>query len=333
VRPVTYIEPADVTAALTAHRGRPDAAYLAGGTTLVDLMKLNVMTPGVLVDVTMLERRDPALSEITETGDGTLRIGALVTNSALAHHAAVRARYPVLSEALLAGATVQIRNMATVGGNVLQRTRCYYFRDTAAPCNKREPGTGCSAIDGYNRLHAILGGSDHCIATHPSDMCVALAALDAVVRVRGSAGERSIPLIDFHTLPGDHPERETVLAPGELIIGVDVPPLSFGRRSHYIKVRDRASYAFALVSVAAALDIQNGTIMAARLALGGIGTKPWRAPEAEQILIGKPASAAAFAAAANTVVVGAVPRQFNAFKVELTRRAVVRTLRVVGAMA
>ncbi len=332
MRPVTYIEPTDVTSALAAHRGRPEAAYLAGGTTLVDLMKLNVMTPGVLVDVTTLRRRDPALSEIAEASDGTLRIGALVSNSALAQHAAIRTRYPVLSEALLAGATVQIRNMATVGGNVLQRTRCYYFRDTAAPCNKREPGAGCSAIGGYNRLHAILGGSDHCIATHPSDMCVALAALDAVVRVRSSAGERSIPLVDFHTVPGDHPERETVLAPGELIIGVDVPPLSFGRRSHYIKIRDRASYAFALVSVAAALDVDNGTIRAARLALGGIGTKPWRAPDAERALIGKPIGDATYMVAANIIVAGAVPRQFNAFKVELTRRAVVRTLRAVGRM-
>ena len=230
MRPISYIEPADVTAALAAHKGRPEAAYLAGGTTLVDLMKLNVMTPGVLVDVTTLRRRDPALSQISEASDGTLKIGALVSNSALAQHAAVRTRYPVLSEALLAGATVQIRNMATVGGNVLQRTRCYYFRDTAAACNKRELGTGCPALDGYNRLHAILGGSDHCIATHPSDMCVALAALDAVVRVQSSAGERSIPLVDFHTLPRDHPEQETVLAPGEMIIGVDVPSLPFARR-------------------------------------------------------------------------------------------------------
>jgi xanthine dehydrogenase YagS FAD-binding subunit len=308
-------------------------AYLAGGTTLVDLMKLTVMTPTTVVDITTLGRRDPALSQIELTSDGHLRIGALVTNSALAHHPVVTERYPVLSQALLAGATVQIRNMASVGGNLLQRTRCSYFRDVATPCNKREPGSGCAALGGYNRLHAILGGSDQCVAVNPSDMCVALAALDAVVRVRGLDGQIDIPLAEFHTLPGDHPERETVLEPGALITSVVLPPLPFAKRSRYLKLRDRASYAFALVSVAAALDVADGVIRDARLALGGVGTKPWRVKEAERALVGQRAADPAYRAAADALLHGARPLQFNAFKIELARRAIVRTLRSVGAMA
>jgi xanthine dehydrogenase YagS FAD-binding subunit len=333
MRPIAYVRAADADEALRAHAGRTDVAYLAGGTTLVDLMKLDVMTPATVVDITAMGGREPALTRIQPLSDGRLRIGTLVSNSALAHHPIVRDRYPVLSQALLAGATVQIRNMATVGGNLLQRTRCYYFRDTATPCNKREPGSGCGAIGGYNRLHAIVGGSDQCVAVHPSDMCVAMAALDAIVRIRGAKGERSVPITEFHTLPGDHPERESVLEPGELVTFVDLPPLAFARRSRYLKLRDRTSYAFALVSVAAALDIDAGTIRDARLALGGVGTKPWRVPDAEKALIGQVPGDAAFHAAADAAVAGAKPLAFNAFKIELARRAIVRTLRAVGATA
>jgi xanthine dehydrogenase YagS FAD-binding subunit len=333
VRPIAYLRPADAADALHAHAGHTDVAYLAGGTTLVDLMKLDVMTPATVVDITAIGGREPALTRIEPLSDGRLRIGALVSNSALAHHPIVRDRYPVLSQALLAGATVQIRNMATVGGNLLQRTRCYYFRDTATPCNKREPGSGCSAIGGYNRPNAILGGSDQCVATHPSDMCVAMVALDAVVHVRGARGERTVPITEFHTLPGDHPERESVLEPGDLVTYVDLPPLAFARRSRYLKLRDRTSYAFALVSVAAALDVDGGAIRDARIALGGVGTRPWRAPDAEKALIGQPAGDAAYRAAAEAAVAGAKPLAFNGFKVELSRRAIVRTLRSVGATA
>lgn len=330
MHPFDFVRAEAIPKALEAHAGRTDVAYLAGGTTLVDLMKLNVMTPASVVDITALA--EPALKRIVETSDGGLRIGALVSNSALAHHAIVRERYPVLSQALLAGATVQIRNMATVGGNLLQRTRCYYFRDTATPCNKREPGSGCAAIGGYNRLHAIVGGSDHCVAAHPSDMCVAMAALDAVVRIRGVRAERTVPFTDLHTLPGEHPDIETVLEPGELITSVDLPPLAFARRSRYLKVRDRASYAFALISVAAALDVENGTIRAARVALGGVGTKPWRLPDTERALANQPATDATYRTVAQGALSDAKPLQFNAFKVDLARRAIVKTLRAVGAM-
>nr|WP_267313760.1 FAD binding domain-containing protein [Nostoc sphaeroides] len=247
--------------------------------------------------------------------------------------AVIQERYPVLSEALLSGASPQLRNMATVGGNLLQRTRCYYFRDTSMPCNKRVPGSGCAAIEGYNRIHAILGGSDRCIATHPSDMAVAMVALDAVVQTRGPKGERSIPLVDFHLLPGETPERETVLEHGELIVAVDLPASTNAQRSHYLKVRDRASYAFAMTSVAAALDIQNGIIRSARIALGGVGTKPWRAFEAEKILLNKPANQATFQAAALAAIAGAKPQKYNGFKVELTKRTIVKALFTVGGMA
>jgi xanthine dehydrogenase YagS FAD-binding subunit len=306
----------------------PGARYLAGGTTLVDLMKLHVEQPAVLVDVNSLP-----LDRIEPLADGGIRVGALVKNSDMAHHEAIRTRYPMLSEAILAGASAQIRNMATTAGNLLQRTRCYYFRDTASPCNKRLPGTGCPAIDGYNRIHAVLGGSAHCIATHPSDMCVALAALDAVVRVRGSRGERAIPIAGFHLLPDDHPERETAIAPGELITAVDIPPLPFAARSVYLKVRDRASYAFALASAAVALDVRDGTIQDARIGLGGIATRPWRAHDAERLLLGRPAGVPAYRAAAAAALAGAVPRSHNGFKIELARRTLVRALSRAGAPA
>lgn len=333
MRAVTYTRATDRAAAITAATPPQDAAYLGGGTNLVDLMKIDVMTPAHLVDVTGLAAHDPAMGRVAALPEGGLRIGALVSNSALAHHDAVRTQYPVLSEALLSGATVQLRNMATVGGNLMQRTRCYYFRDTASPCNKRQPGTGCSALGGYNRMHAVLGGSDHCIATHPSDMAVAMVALDAVVRVQGPQGERTIPVVDFHRLPGDHPEQDTVLEPGELITAVDLPPLAFATRSHYRKVRDRASYAFALASAAVALDIQNGVIRAARLALGGVGTKPWRAYEAEAALVNRPATAERYRAAADLALRGAVPQEHNAFKIDLAKRSVVRALTVVARQA
>ena len=257
---------------------------------------------------------------------GGLRVGALASNSEVANDRRVREGFPVLSEALLAGASPQLRNMATVGGNLLQRTRCYYFMDTTFPCNKRVPGSGCPAIPGFNRIHAILGASDKCIATHPSDMCVALAALDAVIRVEGTKGAREIPMAEFHRLPGDTPHVDTNLQPDELIVAVDLPSSAFAKRSGYLKVRDRAQYAFALVSVAAALDIRQGRIGAARLALGGVAHKPWRSLDAEKILTGAQANEQTFRAAADAVVKDAVPQKYNAFKIELARRAVVRAL-------
>ncbi|MEH2293386.1 FAD binding domain-containing protein [Nostoc sp.] len=303
-----------------------EASYIAGGTSLIDLMKLNVETPRELVNINPLP-----VSKI-EMQSNNLRIGAMARNSDVAYDAMIQKHYPVLSEALLSGASPQLRNMATVGGNLLQRTRCYYFRDTSMPCNKRVPGSGCAAIEGYNRIHAILGGSDHCIATHPSDMAVAMVALDAVVQTRSPNGERSIPLADFHLLPGKTPEHETVLQHGELIVAVDLPASPFAARSHYLKVRDRASYAFAMASVAAALDIQNGIIRSARIALGGVGTKPWRAYEAEKTLVNQPANQGTFQAAANAAVAGAKPQKYNGFKVELAKRTIVKALTTVGGM-
>jgi len=332
MRPVSYTQATGISPAIAMVVRDAGATFLAGGTNLVDLMKIDVMTPTHLVDVTGLASRDPRLARIDEMGDGTLRIGSLVSNSDLAHHPAVRSRYPVLSEALLSGATVQLRNMATVGGNLLQRTRCYYFRDTASPCNKRQPGTGCSATGGYNRMHAVLGGSDQCIAANPSDMCVALSALDALVRVRGPGGDRTIPLADFHRLPGDHPEQDSVLEQGDFILGVDIPPLPFATRSHYLKVRDRSSYAFALASAAVALDIQDNVIRGARLALGGVGTKPWRARPAEVTLTGRPPGLDAYRDAAEVALRDAVPQRFNGFKIELAKRTIVRALTTAGSM-
>lgn len=297
-----------------------NAKFLGGGTNLIDLMKVDVHSPTALVDINRLD-----LKRIDKNGNG-LRIGALVSNSDVANSRLVMDNYPVLSQAILAGASPQLRNMATVGGNLLQRTRCYYFMDVAFACNKRVPGSGCPAIQGFNRIHAILGANDKCIAVHPSDMCVALAALDAVVRVQGPKGDRQIPIGDFHRLPGDTPEIDTNLQHDELIVGVDLPASPFAKQSHYLKVRDRAQYAFALVSVATALEINNGRIQSARLALGGVAHKPWRSVEAEKILTGASANKQTFMAAAEAAVKGAQPQKYNAFKVELAKRAIVRAL-------
>jgi len=325
--PFKYVSATDESTARSA-AAAAGARFLAGGTTLVDLMKLHVERPAVLVDINHVP-----LTGIEELQDGTLRVGAMVRNSDMAHHELIRTRYPVLSQAILAGASAQVRNMATTGGNLLQRTRCYYFRDTAMACNKREPGSGCSAIDGYNRIHAVLGTSEHCIATHPSDMCVALAALDAVVRLNGPRGERAIPITEFHLLPSDHPERESLMEPGELVVAVDIPPLPFATRSIYLKVRDRASYAFALASAAVAMDVRDSVIRDARIALGGVGTKPWRAREAERLLIGRRAEVSVFRAAADAALTGAVARRHNGFKIELAKRTLVRALTRAGAIA
>jgi xanthine dehydrogenase YagS FAD-binding subunit len=320
MQPFTYTRAADEDRAVAVGRGQ-GVHYLAGGTTLVDLMRLDVMRPSGLVDVNALPL---SKVEVTPTG---LRIGALVKNSDLAYHAVVETRFPVLREALLSGASPQLRNMASVGGNVMQRTRCAYFRDLGAACNKREPGSGCGAIGGFTRMHAVLGASDHCIATHPSDMCVALVALDAVVVSRKVDGtRRSTPFEAFHALPGTTPQVETVLEPGELITHVELPDSAFAARSHYVKVRDRASFAFALASAAVALDLQGGIIKDARVALGGVGTKPWRSHEAERALVGKPAGVAAYRLAAEEAMRNAVGRGENDFKIELSRRTLVRAL-------
>ena len=333
MHPFQYLTPDTAADATRLASADAHTRFVAGGTTLIDLMKLGVETPARLVDINLLARREPALAAIAALPDGGVRIGALVRNSDLAWHPLIASRYPVLSQAVLAGASGQIRNMATTGGNLLQRTRCLYFRDTAMPCNKREPGSGCSAIRGHNRILAVLGTSRDCIATSPGDMPVAMAALDAVVRVRGPQGERTIPLVDFHVVPGAHPQVETVLRHGELITAVDLPALAFSARSHYRKVRDRASYAFALASAAVALDISGGRVRDARVALGGVGTKPWRSREAERALIGQPASTAAFRAAAEHALAGAVPQSENAFKIELAKRTMVRALTTVAEMS
>ncbi|TMH00207.1 MAG: xanthine dehydrogenase family protein subunit M [Betaproteobacteria bacterium] len=307
----------------------PSTRCLAGGTNLLDLMKGDIETPVRIVDINRLP-----LNEIVPTADGGLRIGALVRNSDLANHRYVRERYPLLSRALLAGASPQLRNMATVGGNLLQRTRCYYFYDTAyAACNKRRPGSGCAAREGYNRIHAIFGASPQCVATNPSDMSVALLALDAFVDVRSARGSRRIPLTDFHRLPGSTPERDTNLDRDELIVGVILPPSRFGGRVDYLKVRDRASYAFALVSVATGLRVVDGRVADARVTLGGVAHKPWRAEAAERALIGRPLNNETIAVASDAAVVGAIPLRDNAFKVDLARRTVARSLRNAGAVA
>lgn len=324
MNPFTYKRATNQAEALREVAGNNNAKFLAGGTNLVDLMKMNVQLPDELVDINRL-----ALKKIEKIPNG-LRIGSLTTNSEVANSKLVQQMFPVLSEALLAGASPQLRNMATVGGNLMQRTRCYYFMDTAFPCNKRAPGSGCPAIPGFNRIHAILGASDKCIATHPSDMCVALAALDAVVRVEGSKGAREIPITDFHRLPGDTPEVDTNLQRDELIVAVDLPASPFAKRSGYLKIRDRAQYAFALVSVAAALAIRNGKIEAARLALGGVAHKPWRSTDAEKVLTGAQANRQTFKAAAEAALRGAVPQKHNAFKIEMAKRAVMRILNDVA---
>jgi xanthine dehydrogenase YagS FAD-binding subunit len=328
MRPFSYSRAVAIDDALAALRD-PSTKLLAGGTNLLDLMKGDVEHPAALVDITRLP-----LADVAELPGGGLRIGALVRNSDAANHPLVRSRYPLLSQALVAGASPQLRNMATVGGNLLQRTRCHYFYDVAyRECNKRGPGTGCAAREGHNRQHAILGASEQCVATHPSDMAVALAALDAVVQVRGPNGGRSIPLADFHRLPGDTPERDTNLARDELIVAVDLPPSPFAGHAHYLKVRDRASYAFALVSVAAALDLDAGRVRNVRIALGGVAHKPWRALEAERRLVGNPLATDAIVAAGAAAVAGARPLAENAFKVTLAERAVVQALRTAGGLA
>lgn len=317
--PFTYHRAA--TASEAAQQAGAAGKYLGGGTNLVDLMRETIERPASLIDVTGLD------SAIAEQPDGGLLIGAAARNTAVAEHRLVRDRYPLLARAIVAGASAQIRNMATVGGNLLQRTRCLYFYDVdGARCNKRAPGEGCDAIGGLNRNHAILGASDACIATHPSDMCVALAALDAVVHVQGVDGARAIAFTDFHRLPEDRPDVETLLRPGELITGIALPPMAFARRSTYRKVRDRASYAFALVSVAAALDMEDGRIADVRLALGGVAHKPWRATRAEAALRGQPASAALFLDAARAELADARPLRDNGFKVELAQRTIVAVL-------
>jgi xanthine dehydrogenase YagS FAD-binding subunit len=322
-----YRKPRSVAEAVTA-AAAPHARFVAGGTTLVDLMKLNVETPQLVIDINSLP-----LDKIERTADGGLRIGAMVRNSDLAHHKAVEQEYAVLSQALLSGASGQLRNMASTGGNLLQRTRCYYFRDPIYACNKREPGTGCAALDGYNRIHAILGASQHCIATHPSDMAVAMMALEAVVHVSGPKGERSVPLNDFYVLPGNTPHVENVLGAGELITYVTIPKLPSGTKSYYLKRRDRASYEFALASAAVIANVQGGMFRHVRIALGGIGTKPWRSLEAERLLQGKSASAANFRAAAEAALRGAKPMHDNAFKVELAKRTLIRGLQTVTQSA
>ena len=315
-----YSRATDTASALEL-AGRSQAGlFIAGGTNLVDLMREGIVRPGAVVDVTRLP-----LDGIDEH-EGGLRIGAMVRNSHLAANELIRERYPLLSEAILAGASAQLRNMATTGGNLMQRTRCYYFYDGAAHCNKRLPGSGCDALEGFNRIHAILGASEHCIATHPSDMCVALCALDAVVNVEGRNGSRSITVREFHRLPGDTPDRDTNLESGELITSVDLPGRTSGMRSKYRKVRDRASYAFALVSVAAALKVENGKFTEVRIALGGVAHKPWRAETAERILTGSTASDELFEHAAAAELAAAVPRRDNAFKIELAKRTIADVL-------
>jgi xanthine dehydrogenase YagS FAD-binding subunit len=316
-----YLRAADVAAAVAAVESDPSASFIAGGTNLVDLIKENVERPTRIVDITRLP-----LGEIRPDPRGGLRIGALVTNADVAYHADVERRYPLLSAAILAGASAQLRNMATTGGNLMQRTRCHYFYDTTTPCNKREPGAGCSAIGGYTRMHAILGASEQCIAVNPSDMSVALAALEAVVHVTGPDGDRAIPLAEFHRLPGDTPQLDTDLRRGELITAVELPARGFAGHHAYLKIRDRQSYAFALVSVAAALELQGGTVTDARVALGGVAHKPWRDRRAEELLIGQRAAPEHYRRVADALLHGAVGRGANTFKIELARRAVVRAL-------
>ena len=328
MRPFSYVRASDPDAAARAVAANPRAKFLAGGTNLLDLMKEDVERPTELVDLTRLN-----LAEIRETPGG-LSIGALATNTATANHPVVRRDYPLLTQAIVAGASGQLRNMATNGGNLLQRTRCQYFYDTATPCNKREPGSGCGAREGLNRMHAILGWSDACVATYPGDMANALYALDAVVRLRGPRGrERTIPVADFHRLPGSEPQRDTNLQHGELITAIELPRSSFARNSYYLKVRDRASYAFALVAVAAALELEGGTIRQARVVLGGVAHKPWRSREAEAALAGQPATEASFRRAADLALAGARPLAHNGYKVELGKRAVVRALMRAGRLA
>jgi xanthine dehydrogenase YagS FAD-binding subunit len=323
-----YFRPATVSEAVAA-AAQPGAAYLAAGTNLLDLMKGGISRPGRLVDISRL----PGLDRIERLPDGGIRIGALVRNADLAHDSDFAKTYPAVAEALLSGASAQLRNAATVGGNLLQRTRCGYFYDVASACNKREPGTGCDARGGENRLHAVLGWSEACIATHPSDFCVPLVALDAVVEIEGKAGRREVALEALHRLPGDTPERESVLEPGDLIVAVRLPGEArmFSAHARYLKVRERTSYAFAIVSTAAGLRIEEGTIRDARLALGGVAAKPWRARQAEAILAGASPGAAAFRRAAQAALADAKPSGDNLFKIELAGRILVRALTLAAA--
>jgi len=326
-----FLRPADpATAVATAAQAKTaqqgaDVRFVAGGTTLLDLMKLNVETPARLLDINRLP-----LDKIEATPDGGLKIGATVRNSDLAHHATVERDYAVLSQALLSGATAQLRNMATTAGNLLQRTRCMYFRDTAMPCNKREPGSGCPAITGSNRMLAVLGTSEQCIATNPSDMCVAMAALAATIHVQGAKGSRAIPFADFHLLPGNTPNRETVLEPGDLITHVTLPPPVAGSKQVYLKLRDRASYEFALASAAVVITIADGNVARARIALGGVGTKPWVSPEAEAALAGQAATPANFRKAAEAAMRDAKPQSENGFKIELAKRCLTHALQMAA---
>jgi xanthine dehydrogenase YagS FAD-binding subunit len=329
MNPFEYRKAEQPQSAVDAVAHSEHAKFLAGGTNLIDLMKNGVERPERLVDINRLD-----LAAIEPLPNGGLRLGALARNSDTANHPMVRQKYPLLSQAILSGATAQLRNLATNGGNLLQRTRCAYFMDPAFPqCNKRAPGSGCGALEGFNRGHAILGASEQCIATHPSDMCVALAALEATVRVRGLRGERPIPFAEFHRLPGTTPQMDTNLRPDELILSIDLPPSPYAQHSHYLKVRDRASYEFALVSVAAALELNGGTIRSARLALGGVAHKPWRSEKAEQALAGKQPGTAAFEAAAEQALAGAKPYRQNAFKVAMAKQAIVRALSLAGGVA
>ena len=321
MKPFRYDRASDISGAVATLAREPAGVFLAGGTNLVDLMKLDIVTPDVLVDVRRLTS-----VEIQDLPDGGLRIGAAVTNSDLAADIRIRSRYQVLSQALLSGASGQLRNLATTGGNLLQRTRCAYFYDTTTPCNKREPGTGCSALEGCNIDHAILGASRHCVATHPSDMAVAMTALDAVVRVQGPGGAREIPIGELYRLPGQEPERDTTLEHAELITAVDLPPSEFSANSRYRKVRERASYAFALVSVAAVLRVRDGVVHDARIALGGVAHRPWRARKAEEAVRGAPAVEESFRAAAVAELADAVPLRDNAYKVPLAANVMTRTL-------
>ncbi len=323
----SYTRATDVASAVHEVAEDHEASFIAGGTNLIDLMKENVARPQRLVDITRLP-----LNRIEDLDGGGLRLGALVTNAETAYNETVERRYPLLSRAILAGASPQLRNMATDGGNLMQRTRCYYFYDTATPCNKREPGSGCSAIEGFNRMHAILGASDQCIAVHPSDMCVALRALDAVVRVTGEHGDRTIPFAEFHRLPGDTPHIDTNLGAGEIITSIDLPPNGFADHYAYLKVRDRTWYAFALVSVAAALEMDGATVTEARLALGGVAHKPWRDPDAEAMLNGIEATKDHFEAVGDAVVRTAKGFGHNTFKIQLAKRAIVRALQHAARM-
>ena len=327
MRPFSYLQASDEGAAVATVAENPSASFVAGGTEMLNWMKDGIEEPDLLVDVNALPFKD------VEARGHSVRIGAMCRMSDVASEPAVREAYPALAEALEASASPQLRNMATIGGNLLQRTRCPYFRETSFPCNKRSPGSGCSALAGEHRMHAILGASDACVAVHPSDLAVALVALDAVVHTRGAGGERTIPIDDFYLLPGSAPERETVLQHGELIVGVEVPASPYDARSRYLKVRERASYEFALVSTAVAIELVDGTVSSARVALGGVAPKPWRAQAAEEVLVGDRLDAAAIAAAGGVAVRGARPLRDNAFKVRLAERAVVRALSEIGGAA